>query len=157
MTGSPSRTAVDSPRSPLRGGIWLNRNAFRMAFCILLLFAGLDCTCGGREVILDVECDTIGSQIEGRSGYVMKVRCPSGCSLSPPLYGTGLYTDDSNVCKAARHAGVIENEGGVFFLTIKPAADIYRGSEKNEIRSATWRHRWLRSFSVKPVPKLEED
>jgi hypothetical protein len=40
-----------------------------------------------------------------------------------------IYTDDSSICKAAIHAGFIDNKrGGEFFVVIANGEDRYRSS-----------------------------
>ncbi|MFO0131859.1 MAG: LCCL domain-containing protein [bacterium] len=46
------------------------------------------------------------------------VLCESNCSLSDGvIYGTSIYDDNSPICKAGIHAGVIDNTGG--YMTVK--------------------------------------
>ena len=49
----------------------------------------------------------------GDPGSVFLVNCPSGCmTTKQSITGTGIYTIDSSICKAAIHSGVITKEGG---------------------------------------------
>ncbi|KAM9834490.1 lymphocyte antigen 75-like isoform 2-T2 [Syngnathus typhle] len=50
------------------------------------------------------------------------VLCPPGCSKAPHIvYGTSIYNQDSNICTAAIHAGIIRNEiGGAVTLLKAP-------------------------------------
>jgi len=34
------------------------------------------------------------------------------------VYGDEIYSDDSAICKAAMHSGVIDGEGGDFYMKI---------------------------------------
>ncbi|KAM5191995.1 cysteine-rich secretory protein LCCL domain-containing 2-like [Mantella aurantiaca] len=59
------------------------------------------------------------------------VQCPSDCSVNRKnVWGTGVYTDDSSICKAAIHDGVLSNEGGL--VTVKKTAGqaSYTGSTR---------------------------
>ncbi|XP_068508263.1 secretory phospholipase A2 receptor isoform X2 [Syngnathus scovelli] len=50
------------------------------------------------------------------------VLCPPGCGKAPHIvYGTSIYNQDSNICTAAIHAGIIRNEiGGAVTLLKAP-------------------------------------
>ena len=72
------------------------------------------------------------------------------CHCSPAaavgtVWGTRIYTDDSSVCAAARHAGVIGAGGGWVELRAAPGQSSYAGSARNGISTANWQ-RWNRSF-----------
>ncbi|MGB8648841.1 MAG: LCCL domain-containing protein, partial [Anaerolineae bacterium] len=55
------------------------------------------------------------------------------------LYGTDLYTDNSGICGAAVHAGVITTaSGGTVTIEIRPATSSYTGSTRNGVTSHNW-------------------
>lgn len=81
-------------------------------------------------------------------GQSVVVTCPANCAGT--IWGTGTYTDDSSVCRAAIHAGVIPASGGQFLLTIAPGLQSYPGSTANGITSSQWGS-WTRSFIPSPV------
>lgn len=52
------------------------------------------------------------------------------------VWGTEVYTEDSSICTAAVHAGLIEvEEGGEVTFELSEGRDAYRGSEANGIAS----------------------
>ena len=62
---------------------------------------------------------------------------PDGITGS--VYGTGTYTDDSSICTAAVHAGLITVAGGgKVTIEIVPGAAAYTGSTAHGITSASW-------------------
>lgn len=66
-------------------------------------------------------------------GRVITVVCPSGGQIAE-AWGTDLYTDDSSICTAAAHAGLITlEEGGEVTFEIRGGASAYRGSVRNGI------------------------
>ncbi|XP_037115084.1 macrophage mannose receptor 1-like [Syngnathus acus] len=70
----------------------------------------------------------------------MTVRCPPGCAQAGYMvYGTRLYKPDSNICAAAIHSGVIENEigGDVTLLKTLPQK-AYNSSACNGIVSKVY-------------------
>ena len=55
------------------------------------------------------------------------------------IWGTDAYTDDSPICSAATHAGVItQAQGGGVTILIGAARDTFPGSKRNGIESNTW-------------------
>jgi len=69
-------------------------------------------------------------------------------SASGSIWGTDIYTDDSNLATAAVHAGVlVDGESGVVIVTILPGEDSYLGSERNGVTS--WDYGiWSGSYMV---------
>lgn len=64
------------------------------------------------------------------------------------VWGTDVYTDDSSVCTAAVHAGVITlDDGGSVTIEMRPGQDSYEASEQNGIESGSWGS-WHGSFVV---------
>ena len=64
--------------------------------------------------------------------------CPAGGTPSP-IWGTNLYTDDSSVCTAAVHAGLITFEqGGTVTIKIRPGDRDYQASVQNHVVSQAW-------------------
>jgi hypothetical protein len=62
------------------------------------------------------------------------------------VWGTGTYTDDSSICTAAVHAGLITlDEGGEVTFMLTPGEESYEGSEAHGITSADY-DSWLGSF-----------
>ena len=73
--------------------------------------------------------------------------CPAG-GTAHSVWGTDVYTDDSSVCTAAVHAGVITlEEGGTVTIEIRPGESSYEASERNGITSGSWGS-WTGSFVV---------
>jgi hypothetical protein len=62
------------------------------------------------------------------------------------VWGTDVYTDDSSVCTAAVHAGLITLAGGgTVTAEIRPGQSSYKGSTRNGITSSPYAS-WLGSF-----------
>lgn len=77
--------------------------------------------------------------LRGRSGQRFTFQCPAGGPASGRLWGTDLYTDDSSICTAGVHAGVINvASGGSVTIEIRPAATSYRGTLRNGITSRSY-------------------
>ncbi|TNF32402.1 MAG: hypothetical protein EP329_10330 [Deltaproteobacteria bacterium] len=64
------------------------------------------------------------------------------------IYGTGVYTADSAICVAARHAGVIGVTGGEVHLVPVAGCHRYDASTRNGITSHAW-SAYERSFTFR--------
>jgi hypothetical protein len=75
--------------------------------------------------------------------------CPAGGTLGI-VWGSGVYTDDSSVCSAAVHAGVLSvAEGGEVAIELRPGRDRYQGSARNGVETRDYAA-WPGSFVVLP-------
>jgi LCCL domain len=64
------------------------------------------------------------------------------------IWGTDIYTDDSSVCTAAVHRGLITREdGGSVTIVIRPAMASYTGSKRNGVTTLAYGP-WEGSFEV---------
>jgi hypothetical protein len=74
--------------------------------------------------------------------------CAEGLAFST-VWGTDVYTDDSPVCGAAVHAGVLRaGQGGVVAIELVEGRQSYSGTARNGITSQSWGS-WPRAFKVK--------
>ncbi|MCW1930842.1 LCCL domain-containing protein [Pararhodobacter zhoushanensis] len=68
-------------------------------------------------------------------------------AASGSVWGSGVYTDDSSVARAAVHAGVLQvGETGVVQINILPGQQAYQGSSAHDVQSANY-GTWSGSFS----------
>ena len=58
--------------------------------------------------------------------------CPDGVTTES-VWGSGPYTNDSSICTAAIHAGVLSSRGGTVRVLAAPGLQSYRGSEWNGV------------------------
>jgi len=94
----------------------------------------------------------------------LRMICPSDCSKEKvAVYGTGIYTDNSSVCRAAIHSGAItDSEGGIVEVRIEPGKKNYLGSTKHNIETIDNPSPWDKSFTVSkfnpycPIDKMKE-
>lgn len=63
--------------------------------------------------------------------------CPAAMPAGA-VWGSGPYSADSDICTAARHAGVIGAAGGAVVLMTLPGLDLYRGSSANGVTTWDW-------------------
>lgn len=90
-------------------------------------------------------CPTNASSLSGS----LSCSCPSGATPGS-VWGTGVYTSDSNICTAAVHAGVIGAAGGQITVTIGGRQESFTGTSRNDITSSNW-GAWDSSFTVSPA------
>lgn len=83
----------------------------------------------------DVTWDLDATQYRGEDGTRIAFLCPPDGEIGS-VWGTDDYTDDSSVCSAAVHAGVINPiEGGRIIVEIAPGQPSYDGTEANGVTS----------------------
>ncbi|MFP2957848.1 M57 family metalloprotease [Myxococcus sp. 1LA] len=76
-----------------------------------------------------------------------QITCTCGAVSGGAVWGTDIYTDDSNACAAAVHAGAIPSTGGTVTVTIQPGQSSYTASTRNGITTYAY-GAWSGSFSV---------
>ncbi len=93
-----------------------------------------------------IDWETRAVSMRGWNGSIVAYACPAGGELHA-VWGTTVYTDDSSICSAAVHAGVINRrEGGVVVIQISGGMDGYESSDANGVSSRDW-HEFNGSFS----------
>ncbi len=99
-----------------------------------------------------VDCDEKGYDMKyrGDPGSIYVIHCPRYCDRRRgSIWGTGIYTADSNICKAAIYSGVIGTSGGNFALIKTFGQSEYIGKTlMGGIISAGVKKDWPVSFSV---------
>lgn len=60
-----------------------------------------------------------------------------------------MYRDDSSICRAAVHAGQVDDSlGGVVYVGIERGQVEFKGSENNKVKSDNYNKYWERTFVV---------
>ena len=80
---------------------------------------------------------TNASELRGEIGRTQIYVCPVLFRYQiRAIWGTDIYTDDSPICVAASHAGLITpDDGGVVLLEVLPGQDSYQGTTRYGITS----------------------
>jgi LCCL domain-containing protein len=79
------------------------------------------------------------------AGTPVAVTCPPNGAVDT-VWGTDVYTDDSSICTAAVHAGLITFErGGPVVFEIVDGRQAYPGSERNGVTTSDYGP-WSGSF-----------
>ena len=84
---------------------------------------------------------TTAREYRGREGEAFSYDCPGGASLDDggAVWGDDPYTDDSAVCMAAVHAGLITPEdGGSVTIEMLPGDDSYDSLDANGVETSSW-------------------
>jgi hypothetical protein len=86
------------------------------------------------------------------------VKCPAGCAKAPGnVYGNVLFKDDSVICKAAIHNGIIKDiNGGHVTIAFDEGRSNYLSTEKNEVLTKSFSSKtpWQRSFVTNRFRRL---
>lgn len=93
--------------------------------------------------------DANAVNLRGRNGQRFTFTCePNGHLAS--VWGTDIYTDDSRVCSAAVHSGLINTtNGGTVTIEIRPGQASYTASQRYGVSSGSWGS-WSGSFVFVP-------
>jgi hypothetical protein len=94
-----------------------------------------------------VDCSILGYDVVNADLTSAVINCPANCGIEVNVWGTDIYTNDSNVCVAAIHAGVITLDGGPVLVELAAGQDSYSGSVRNGIETRQYGS-WHESFTV---------
>lgn len=72
--------------------------------------------------------------------------CSSAATATGGVWGSDVYTDDSAICRAALHAGIIGTRGGIVWVREDRGRDAYPAVTRNSVASSSW-GQWGRSIS----------
>jgi hypothetical protein len=93
---------------------------------------------------------TAAEGYRGQNGTQLVFSCPAlpaDLVPLPPIWGTDIYTDDSAICVAALHAGVITSAGGTVTIEILPGQESYKGTTSNGVTSQRY-DSWFGSYRI---------
>lgn len=84
------------------------------------------------------ECKGVPPAWREKPGKLLSCTCPASPNERSPVWGTGTYSNDSYICKAAIHAGAIDRSGGRVAIEILPDQLSYQGSRHNGISTMSY-------------------
>lgn len=83
---------------------------------------------------LDIgECKGMPGRYRDKPGTLLSCTCPVNPGEASPVWGTGTYSGDSYICKAAIHAGAVTRAGGRVALQTLADQSGYAGSTHNGV------------------------
>ncbi|MFL6229382.1 MAG: LCCL domain-containing protein [Pyrinomonadaceae bacterium] len=116
-------------------------NRLKSLLTAFLLMAGIAGSAAGMPTMsimgdtTPIGWDTSAGGFQGATGRTYRFSCPSD-GTAQPIYGSDIYTDDSSICTAAVHAGLISIErGGVVSIEIRPGRSTYGSTTRHGIKS----------------------
>lgn len=98
-----------------------------------------------------LQCDTKAADLRGIHGSVLHTFCPAECAdTQSPIWGTDVYTDDSPVCVAGVHAGVLpkRSAGLLRVVMLGKMTHHFVGTTRNGVATRGWTGSWHRNFRV---------
>jgi hypothetical protein len=98
-----------------------------------------------------LQCDTKAADLRGIHGSVLNAFCPAECAdMQKPIWGTDVYTDDSPVCVAGVHAGVLPKRSAGLLRVVILGKMTHRfiGTTRNGVVTRDWTGSWHRNFRV---------
>ncbi|MEP7097247.1 MAG: LCCL domain-containing protein [Dokdonella sp.] len=102
-----------------------------------------------RPQTLDWQTSPLDLDLRGMNGERYEFLCPPGKPQPSRVVGDGIYTDDSSICTAAVHAGVIyPKAGGRVAIEIRRGQQSYAGADRNYVESNSYAGPWSGSFVV---------
>jgi hypothetical protein len=134
------RPGASSYRATRRNGI--DSRSFGAYAGSFVVVAGSGSSTGSQQI----SWSTDATSLRGRNGQRFSFSCPAGGSISGRIWGTDVYTDDSSICTAAVHAGIISAaRGGTVAIEIRPGTASYQATTRNGVASRSYGG-WTGSF-----------
>ncbi|WP_052754459.1 LCCL domain-containing protein [Calothrix sp. 336/3] len=118
-----------------------------LALSIAILDSAIAQSPGKSPLITMEQIDwaTNAGNLRGRLDQDFTFICPSGGAVKT-VWGTDIYTDDSSICSAAVHAGLITaRNGGKITMRIRPGENFYNGTNRNGVSTQGYGS-WQGSF-----------
>jgi len=92
----------------------------------------------------------VSGQIRGKNGEVFHFEVTG--ARDGTVWGSDVYTDDSDLATAAVHAGLLQvGQKGIVKVTLLPGQQQYRGSTRNGVTTLDY-HAWDGSYRIEAVP-----
>ena len=101
----------------------------------ILLVAGARAACA-QQASLGISTTDSASDFGRQIGRRLVFICPPVDALVGDVWGSDVYADDSVICLAAIHAGVLPwRQAGLVAIVIHGAAASFQGSARNGVTS----------------------
>jgi len=140
VKGAPGRNAYQGTAS--NGVTSANYGTYGWSF----LFPGMTPATAATTSSRAEACPGTMTQFRGTSTARTCQCAPS--AMKGSAWGTGVYTDDSGICTAALHAGVVGSAGGTVTVVAAPGRASYQGTSRNGVTTSAY-GKWKGSFYFK--------
>jgi hypothetical protein len=127
----------------------LSRAPWRAAIAVVLCCIG-----SAASAQSNAPAGASGRAVRVCPATAQAIREPTDCvctaaavETEAPLWGVDIYSDDSSICRAARHAGVVTPGGGTVRVTPLGPQQSFAGAERHGITSQRY-GQFPRAFSV---------
>ena len=118
----------------------------RSAAATVLLLCVASCPCVAQQALGINEYQN-ASAFRQEPGRRLTFVCQASDGTKATIYGTDTYTDDSAICAAAIHAGVLKaGQTGEVRIVIGSGAPSFEGTERNGVTSRRY-GRWEYSYT----------
>jgi hypothetical protein len=107
-----------------------------------------------RAIVPEFRGDCPVDAMQTRKAPLQACRCAPNRGVFQ-VWGDGIYTDDSSLCTAARHAGRITAAGGIVFYENLPGQSSYQGATRHGITSSAYGS-YAGSFRFVNVPPAQQ-
>ncbi|NES21739.1 MAG: hypothetical protein F6K41_23135 [Symploca sp. SIO3E6] len=119
--------------------------AFLMVICVLIGF--MPASASASSSIVYATWGTNATNLRGQLNKDFTFDCPPNGSIGR-VWGSDLYTDDSSICTAAAHSGLITlKDGGEVTIRMLPGASFYTGTASNSISTSSYGN-WYGSYRI---------
>ena len=79
------------------------------------------------------------TRMRADAGALLSCSCPADTHISGDIWGTDTYTDDTHICTAAYHAGVLQRgAGGTAVFELSGPQEGFSSSIQNDLESRDW-------------------
>ena len=104
--------------------------------CMTGLLLGIAGAVFAQQSLIVADDGTRAISFRNQTGKVLTFVCPSTLNLNQGIWGTDIYLDESAVCKAAVHAGVLtRGTTGQVTIVMGGGADSFEGTSRNGVTS----------------------
>ena len=98
---------------------------------------------------VDWRASPLDLNLRGINGARFRFQCPPGRLVPGQVIGSGPYTDNSSICAAGVHAGVIgAASGGLVTIEVLPGEAHYRATLRHYVQSNEYDGFWSGSFLI---------
>ena len=113
--------------------------ACAVQLCLTAFFVCNTAAVFAQQALIVADDGTRADAFRSQPGKVVTFICPSTLHLNQDIWGTDIYLDESPVCTAALHAGVLtRGTSGQVTIVIGPEAESFLSTQRNGVTSLNY-------------------